>query len=390
MTNNPCGRVNIEKVPCFNAKKLLSFWIRLMAQAECFPLLQNDVVLRAARGMKVPYTPVWIMRQAGRYLPEFRAVRQRHGFFDICRSPELACEITLQPIKRFNLDAAIIFSDILVIPQALGMNVVMTPGVGPQLPEPLVSGDDLDRLDCNVDVATALKYVYEAITLTRHRLGGQVPLIGFSGAPWTLMSYMIEGGGSKTHAKAKRWLYTDSTSSHRLLDLLTTVVVEHLVQQVAAGAQMLQVFESHAGVLSPYLFSTFALPCLKRIYQETREKLMSRYGFTKETCPPMVMYAKDGHFALEALAAVGFEVIGLDWTSDPNTVRKIVGNKGNLDPCALYSPLDDLASRVREMMTSFEGKPHIANLGHGIYPDVEPEKVAAFVDLIHQLSTKPT
>ncbi|VDD83973.1 unnamed protein product [Mesocestoides corti] len=365
-----------------------------MPSSEDFPKLKNDVILRAAKGLPVPYTPVWLMRQAGRYLPEFRAIRKERDFFDICQTPELACEITLQPIRRFQLDAAIIFSDILVIPQALGIEVTMKPGEGPSLSSILVKSDDLERLDWEVDVRKSLHYVYEAITLTRHRLEGLVPLIGFSGGPWTLMTYMIEGGASKTLAKSKRWLYTDANASHRLLGLLTRVIVDHLVQQAVAGAQLLQIFESHAGALTPQLFNTFLLTYLRQIYLDVRNQLLNRFGFKDDDCPPIIMYAKDGHFALKSIASIGFQVIGLDWTVDPAGARQIVGDnvtlQGNLDPCALYSSEEDLEKRVVEMLRSFGyGGRHIANLGHGIYPDMEPDKVATFVDLVHRHSSRP-
>lgn len=210
-----------------------------------FPPLKNDRLLRAARGEEVDRVPVWVMRQAGRYLPEFRATRAVSDFFTVCRTPELACEVTLQPIRRFDLDASIIFSDILVIPQALGLDVEMKPGVGPVLPKPLETPDDIARLRVPVNVKEHLNYVYEAVTLTRHKLEGKVPLIGFVGAPWTLLGYMIEGGGTKTMSKAKKWLYQWPEESKRLLGIISDVVVDHLIGQAEAGAQMLQVILSH-------------------------------------------------------------------------------------------------------------------------------------------------
>ncbi|VDK38351.1 unnamed protein product [Taenia asiatica] len=363
-----------------------------MSKVEDFPILKNDTILRVCKGLPVPYTPVWIMRQAGRYLPEFRAVRKEHDFFEVCCVPELVCEVTLQPIRRFNLDAAIIFSDILVIPQALGMEVVMEPGVGPQLPSCLNDPKDLLRLDWSVDVKSILDYSYEAVRLTRHKLEGRVPLIGFAGGPWTLMTYMIEGGGSKVFAKSKRWLYVYPESSHRLLGLLTRAITDHLVQQVLAGAQLLQIFESHAGALSSHLFGTFVLPYLRQIYTGVRSRLQNQHDFSADECPPIIMFALGGHYVLREIASVGFEVIGLDWTIDPKWARQIIGSpitlQGNLDPCALYSTEEDLENHVKEMLNSFAFKErrYIANLGHGIYSDVEPEKVAAFVDLVHRYS----
>ncbi|KAM9129667.1 uroporphyrinogen decarboxylase isoform 2-T2 [Pangshura tecta] len=240
-----------------------------------FPALKNDTFLRAARGEETEYTPVWCMRQAGRYLPEFRETRAAQDFFATCRSPKMCCELTLQPLRRFPLDAAIIFSDILVVPQALGMEVVMVPGKGPTFPEPLKEVEDLLKLRQKVDVLEELGYVFQAITLTRHSLEGKVPLIGFSGAPWTLMSYMIEGGGSNTMAKAKRWLYRHPEASQRLLQLLRDIIVEYLVGQVAAGAQALQLFESHAGHLGPEQFREFALPHIRDIAKRVKNKLQA-------------------------------------------------------------------------------------------------------------------
>ncbi|KAG7524981.1 uroporphyrinogen decarboxylase [Solea senegalensis] len=238
-----------------------------------FPQLQNDTFLRAAHGEETEHVPVWCMRQAGRYLPEFRESRAGKDFFETCRSPEACCELTLQPLRRFPFDAAIIFSDILVVPQALGMDVQMVAGKGPTFPEPLKEPEDLQKLRVKVDVDKELGYVFKAITLTRHKIEGKVPLIGFTGAPWTLMSYMIEGGGSNTHSKAKRWLYQHPESSHMLLKMLTDVIVEYLLGQVAAGAQALQVFESHAGILGPVEFKEFSLPYLRDIARRVKDKL---------------------------------------------------------------------------------------------------------------------
>ncbi|XP_074859254.1 uroporphyrinogen decarboxylase isoform X1 [Carettochelys insculpta] len=358
-----------------------------------FPALKNDTFLRAARGEETEYTPVWCMRQAGRYLPEFRETRAAQDFFATCRSPERCCELTLQPLRRFPLDAAIIFSDILVVPQALGMEVVMVPGKGPTFPEPLKEVEDLLRLRQKVDVAAELGYIFQAITLTRHRLEGQVPLIGFSGAPWTLMSYMIEGGGSNTMAKAKRWLYRHPQASHRLLQLLQDVIVEYLVGQVAAGAQALQLFESHAGHLGPEQFREFALPYIRAIATGVKEKL----GADALPLVPMIIFAKDAHYALEELAQASYEVVGLDWTIQPQAARERTGPRvtlqGNLDPCALYAPKEKIGELVKRMLEGFGTQRYIANLGHGLYPDMDPEHVGAFVEAVHTHSrtlSKPT
>ncbi|XP_028938839.1 uroporphyrinogen decarboxylase isoform X1 [Ornithorhynchus anatinus] len=353
-----------------------------------FPELQNDTFLRAAWGETTDYTPVWCMRQAGRYLPEFRETRAARDFFSTCRSPEACCELTLQPLRRFPLDAAIIFSDILVVPQALGMEVTMVPGKGPTFPSPLREEEDLERLRSKVDVAAELGYVFRAITLTRHRLAGRVPLIGFAGAPWTLMTYMVEGGGSNTMAQAKRWLYQRPQASHRLLRQLTDVLVPYLVGQVAAGAQALQLFESHAGHLGPALFSSFALPYIRGIAKRVRAGLQEA-GLAPV---PMIIFAKDGHFALEELAQAGYEVVGLDWTMAPSLARERVGKavtlQGNLDPCALYASKEEIGQMVSQMLAAFGPQRHIANLGHGLYPDMDPAHVGAFVEAVHHQSRR--
>ncbi|KAJ8270863.1 hypothetical protein GJAV_G00120120 [Gymnothorax javanicus] len=351
-----------------------------------FPELKNDLFLRAARGEETQQVPVWCMRQAGRYLPEFREFRAGKDFFETCRSPEACCELTLQPLRRFPFDAAIIFSDILVVPQALGMEVEMVAGKGPSFPDPLKGPDDLQRLRPKVDVAAELGYVFSAITLTRHKLEGKVPLIGFTGAPWTLMAYMIEGGGSNTYSKAKRWLYSHPEASHQLLGQLTSVIVEYLLGQVAAGAQALQVFESHAGILGPVQFKEFCLPYLRDIARRVKERLKD---LGRESVP-MIVFAKDGHYALEDLAESGYEVVGLDWTIDPQSARERTGGKvtlqGNMDPCALYAPKERIAEIVKRMLEGFGLRGYIANLGHGLYPDMDPEHVGAFVEAVHSHS----
>ncbi|XP_046392994.1 uroporphyrinogen decarboxylase [Ischnura elegans] len=350
-----------------------------------FPPLLNDNLLRAARGEDVERIPVWVMRQAGRYLPEFRALRAENNFFKVCQTPELACEVTLQPIKRYDLDAAIIFSDILVVPQALGIVVEMKPGVGPVLPEPLLSPSDLERLKFPVDVKEKLGYVFEAITLTRHKLEGKVPLIGFSGAPWTLMCYMIEGGGSKTMSKAKSWIYQHPESSHELLKILTDVTVDYLVEQAVAGAQLLQVFESNAEYLGREQFEEFAIPCLKRICEEVKGRLEKR-GIKSV---PMTIFAKGGHHSLKQLGSIGYDIVGLDWTMIPGEARSLVGPnvtlQGNLDPCALYGTKEHIQKLTRKMISTFGKSRYIANLGHGIYPDIDPERLKVFIDTVHEI-----
>uniref|UniRef100_A0A8C9TL03 Uroporphyrinogen decarboxylase n=1 Tax=Scleropages formosus TaxID=113540 RepID=A0A8C9TL03_SCLFO len=359
-----------------------------MLRPKDFPELKNDSFLRAACGEETQHVPVWCMRQAGRYLPEFRETRAAKDFFETCRSPEACCELTLQPLRRFPLDAAIIFSDILVVPQAMGMDVQMVPGKGPTFPEPLKEPDDLQRLRAKVDVATELDYVFKAITLTRHKIEGKVPLIGFTGAPWTLMTYMIEGGGSTTHSKAKRWLYLYPEASHKLLKQLTDIIVEYLLGQVEAGAQALQVFESHTGCLGPAEFKEFSLPYLRDIARRVKDKLKDS-GLDNV---PMIVFAKDGHYALEDLSESHYEVMGLDWTIDPRSARERTGGKvslqGNMDPCALYAPKEQIGEIVKRMLEGFGTRGYIANLGHGLYPDMDPEHVGAFVEAVHTHSQR--
>lgn len=357
-----------------------------------FPELKNDTIIRAAFGEKTSYVPVWVMRQAGRYLPEFREFRQHHSFFDICETPELACEATMLPIRRYpSLDASIIFSDILVIPKALGMDVQMVEGVGPVV-EALETPTQIKtkvHTDNNID--TELDYVYKAITLTRHTLEGKVPLIGFAGGPFTLMSYMIEGQGSKTMSKVKRWFYQNPIESHQLLEILTQSIITFLVGQVKAGAQMLQVFESHAGYLGSKQFDEFCLPYLNRISCAVRDKLREQ----NLNDVPMVLFAKGAHYALDKMCDTTshqYNVIGLDWTIDADRAKTAskgrITLQGNLDPCALYADQDDLDYLVEQMIQEFGTERYIANLGHGIYPDVKWENVSTFVNAVHKYSKK--
>lgn len=381
-----------------------------------FPGLRNDLILRAARGQQTERAPVWIMRQAGRYLPEFRKLRESHDFFTCCRVPSLACEITLQPIRRFAglLDAAIIFSDILVIPQAMGLTVEMLPAKGPHFPEPLTTPKEMERLRKKVDVEKELGYVFEAITMTRKELLGEVPLIGFCGAPWTLMAYMIEGGGSKSFEKAKRWLYDYPEQSKELLQRIADVCVDFLVGQVKAGAQMLQVFDSWAGELSPYHFRTYSLPYLRTIASSVRERL----ACSSYACVPMICFAKGalGH-SLPEVAKAGYDVVALDWTVEPDVARKVVdmtlphaaskkraakaegsneaGHRialqGNMDPSVLYASKEAIEQEVERMLRAKKGGfggqgAYIANLGHGITPGVDPEHLKCYLKAIQRVS----
>ena len=344
-----------------------------------FPPLKNYLILRAARGEPTPRTPVWMMRQAGRYLPEYRALRAEEEFFAVVRTPALAAEVTIQPLERFPVDAAIIFSDILVVPQALGLRVEMVKGHGPHFPDPLESPDSLRRLR-TPDVDADLGYVFEALTVTRQELGGRVPLIGFCGAPWTLMAYMIEGGGSKTFARSKTWLYRYPDAAHALLQRLTDCLVDYLIGQIDAGAQLVQVFDSWAGLLAPEAFDAFALPYLRQIAE--------RVGAARPEVPKIV-FARGAFYALDALGQSGYEVVGLDWTEDPRTARERLGSvalQGNLDPSVLYAEPATIRAEVRQMLSGFGPTGHIANLGHGLHPTHDPAHVGAFVEAVHELS----
>ncbi|PFH52586.1 hypothetical protein AMATHDRAFT_74067 [Amanita thiersii Skay4041] len=362
---------------------------------QVFPPLKNDLLLRAARGEKTERAPVWVMRQAGRYLPEFRKVRENHEFFEVCRTPALATEITVQPIRRYSglIDAAIIFSDILVVPQAMGMEVLMNPG--PYFPEPLETpADAQSKLRKTVDVNEELGYVFEAITQTRHELAGEVPLIGFCGAPWTLFAYMVEGGGSKTFQKAKTWLFKYPEESKALLMRIADICIDFLVGQAKAGAQLLQVFDSWANELSPHDFAVFSLPTLKHISSSVRTRLAEM-----DCSVPLTLFAKGANQSLPLLTTdSGYDVLGIDWGIDAAEARRIVAAaakdstkvialQGNMDPSVLYGGRDAIEVAVKRMSDAF-GKQGgwIANLGHGITPGVDPDDLKWFFECVHKYS----
>lgn len=332
---------------------------------------------------------MWVMRQAGRYLPEYNRVKGDRDFFDVCRTPELASEITLQPIERYAglIDAAIIFSDILVIPQAMGMTVEMIEKKGPHFPHPLRHPDDLRRLNDRVDVKKELGYVFEAITLTRRKLDGKVPLIGFVGAPWTLMSYMIEGGGSKFFQFAKEWIFKWPDAAKSLLSRLALLCTDYLVEQVVAGAQMLQVFDSWAGELAPSDFATFSIPYLQAISSGVQQKLRAK-GIQPV---PMTVFAKGAWYALDELCNSGYQVVSLDWLHDPCDAVKIAAGRvtlqGNMDPNVLYGGRSTISKKVEDMVAGFGGgKQHyIINLGHGITPGVDPDDLRWFFEECHRV-----
>ncbi|KAJ5586762.1 uncharacterized protein N7459_002527 [Penicillium hispanicum] len=360
---------------------------------EQFEPLKNDLLLRAARGENVERPPIWVMRQAGRYLPEYHEAKGNRDFFECCRSPEVASTLTIQPIDRFEglIDAAIIFSDILVIPQAMGMKVEMVDKKGPHFPEPLQSPTDgqyAKVMEKTVDVKAELDYVYKAISLTRFKLKGRVPLIGFCGAPWTLLCYMVEGGGSKLFVQSKTWVYKYPTESQALLQKIAEICVEYLALQVAAGAQLVQVFDSWAGELSPSSFASFSLPYLRHISANLPKRL-EEMGLEPV---PMTVFAKGAWYALDDLCQSGYNIVGLDWLHDPAEAMRIANGRvtiqGNADPGMLYGGRPAITATVDDMVKGFQKgkKGWICNLGHGVTPFVDPEHLKFFFEEIHRLT----
>lgn len=338
----------------------------------------EHLFLRACLRQAVPRRPVWMMRQAGRYLPEYRATRARAGgFLNLCKTPELACEVTLQPIDLMGVDAAILFSDILVIPEAMGMELQFLEGEGPHFPNPIRNAADVAKLT-DPDPEVELRYVMDALRLIRKELNGRVPLIGFTGSPWTLATYMVEGGGSKNFSTIKKMIYADPVSAHKLLERVTESVIAYLTAQVAAGAQAVQIFDTWGGILSTLDFRAFSLNYIKRIVQA-----VPKVGPDGQRVP-VIVFVKGGGQWLEDIADTGCDVMGLDWTTDPTEARRRVGDRvafqGNMDPCVLYAPPEVIAQRTRAMLTAFGDDPgHIANLGHGILPDIPVEHAKAFI-----------
>ncbi len=337
--------------------------------------LKNDLLLKAARGEHTGRTPVWLMRQAGRILKEYRAVREKAGDFrTLVQTPQMAAEVTIQPVDILDVDAAIIFSDILVVPDAMGLTYVMDEGKGPRFPETVRSLPELARLR-HPDVRDDLHYVAEAIRLTKHGLADRVPLIGFAGAPWTIFCYMTEGKGSKTFSMARRSLFADPAFAHALLDRITSTTIDYLHLQVEAGADLIQVFDSWAGVMDKATYRAFAIPYLKRICESITEV-------------PVTVFAKDAWFALEDLAQLPCATIGLDWSQEPSWARSIVGPdrtlQGNLDPCVLYADGAVIERETSRMLDAFGPNRHIANLGHGVYPDTPVDHVRRFIDTVKE------
>jgi len=346
--------------------------------------LQNDRLLRALLREPVDRTPVWMMRQAGRYLPEYRATRQRAGdFMTLCETPELACEVTLQPLERFPLDAAILFSDILTVPDAMGLGLYFSEGEGPCFERPVRSAADVRRLGVP-DPQESLGYVMAAVRLIRRELGGRVPLIGFAGSPWTLATYMVEGGGTKHFARSKGMMFDEPELMHQLLAKVADAVTDYLNAQVEHGAQALMIFDTWGGVLSPRDFEEFSLGYMRRIVGGLKREAEGRRV-------PIILFTKGGAQWMEPLAESGCDALGVDWTVDLNDVRRRVGHRvalqGNLDPCVLYASPGRIREEVGRVLASFGfGSGHVFNLGHGIHPSIDPDHAAAMVEAVHELS----
>lgn len=338
-------------------------------------MLQNDLLLRTLRGEKTERTPVWMMRQAGRYLPEYIALRNKYGFFERCQTPELACAITLQPVDIVGVDAAILFSDILVVPQAMGLEVQLKENVGPLLPDPIKTMADLARVRVP-EVDETLGYVFDAIKMIKQELNGRVPLIGFAGAPWTLLCYMVQGKGSKTFDEAKAFCYAQPELAHQLLQMITDTTIAYLKGQIKAGADSLQLFDSWGGLLSPADFEHLSLRYMRQIVAAVKDEV------------PTIVFAKGAWHSLEAMAATGAAGLGIDWCITPQMARQFAGNnvtlQGNFDPAKLLSPIPVIEKEVKEMLRAFGPGRHIANLGHGILPNVPVDHAKAFVNTVKE------
>ncbi|MEW6671169.1 MAG: uroporphyrinogen decarboxylase [Thermodesulfobacteriota bacterium] len=342
-------------------------------------MLKNDLFLRACRRLPVERTPIWVMRQAGRYLPEYRVIREQADFMTMCKTPELAAEVTIQPVDIIGVDAAIIFSDILVIPEAMGMQLEMYEGRGPVFPNPIRSEDDISRIR-TIDPTEDLRYVLDAVTLAKKQLAGRVPLIGFSGSPWTLLTYMVEGQGSKNFSKVKYFVYNYPRAAHRLLEMIADTASAYLSAKIEAGVNAVQIFDTWGGILSPDDFEAFSLRYIERTISQIRR-----------ADEPVIVFAKGVHFRLNRLAGCGADVLGLDWTMDIGEVRKMVGRQvalqGNLDPTVLYMHHENIARQAWKVLESYgphDG--HIFNLGHGILPDVSPDNLKFLVDFVKEKS----
>ena len=348
--------------------------------------LKNDRFLKALARQPVDRTPIWMMRQAGRYLPEYRATRSQAGdFMSLCKNTELACEVTLQPLERYDLDAAILFSDILTIPDAMGLGLYFEEGEGPKFRKPVRTEADIEQLNV-VNTASDLAYVTDAVAMIRRELRGLVPLIGFSGSPWTLATYMIEGQSSRDFARAKTMLYTQPELMHQLLDKLALSVIDYLNAQISAGAQVVQIFDTWGGALSHAAYLEFSLAYMQKIVSG-----LIKHAEGRDV--PVILFTKGGGHWLEAMAETGCDALGLDWTVDIGAARARVGNQvalqGNMDPAVLRSDPARIEAEVATILQSFgTGSGHIFNLGHGITPDIDPAHAKIFIDAVHKFSAR--
>lgn len=346
--------------------------------------LKNDLYLRALLRQPTERTPIWVMRQAGRYLPEYRELRAEAGsFMNLCTDPELACEVTLQPLRRFPLDAAILFSDILTIPDAMGLGLYFAEGEGPKFKKVIRTFSDVEQLQ-HPDPASSLSYVMDAVSLIRKNLNGDVPLIGFSGSPWTLATYMVEGGSSKAFAKIKKMIYGDPKTAHLLLDKLADAVIEYLNAQIESGAQAVQIFDTWGGVLAPDMFHSFSLRYLEKIVDGLHR------NWDGQTIP-VVLFCKGCNSHLEAIADTGCDAMGVDWTITLNEARSRVGDRvalqGNLDPSIMLTNPDIIEKQVIKTLESFgSGSGHVFNLGHGITPEVDPHHMTVLTTSVDKHS----
>jgi uroporphyrinogen decarboxylase len=346
--------------------------------------LKNDRFLKALMREPVDVTPVWMMRQAGRYLPEYRATRKQAGsFLDLCKNAELACEVTMQPLRRYDFDAAILFSDILTIPDALGQGLYFEEGEGPKFRKVIRTAADVENLP-EVNIASELEYVMNAVSVIRKELNGSVPLIGFSGSPWTLATYMIEGGGSKDFRHAKQFMYDNPEAMHLLLGKLADAVTDYLNAQIDAGAQVVQIFDTWGGILTPSCYQEFSLAYMKKIIANLTKEREGRKV-------PSIVFTKNGGQWLESIVASGADAVGLDWTIDIAEARRraegAVALQGNMDPTMLYASPAAIRKEVDKILAGYgPGLGHVFNLGHGITPQVNPDHVSVFVDSVHELS----
>jgi uroporphyrinogen decarboxylase len=361
--------------------RLIIHFLLLIYKNASMSQLKNDLLLRALKKEKVERPPVWMMRQAGRYLPDYLKLKAKYDFFTRVQTPELATAITLQPIDQVGVDAAIIFSDILVIPQAMGIEVLMEEGKGPSLPKVIQTQKDIDAL-ITENVEESLHYVMGALSLTKKELNGRVPLIGFAGAPWTILCYMVEGKGSKTWDKAKRFAYTEPKLTHQLLQKITTITIQYLKAQIKAGADTVQVFDSWAGSLSPADFKLLAQPYLLQIADALKNDA------------PVILFPKGAWYALKDLSESSAAGLGLDWCVTPKMARELTGNRitlqGNFDPAKLLAPVPQIKKWVKEMIDGFGTQNYIANLGHGITPNVPVDHAKAFVEAVKEYGPLPT